>query len=296
MRDRVLDDAIVGTVTIGGDLTVRRLGFGSMRISGARNAEGVRDRDEARRLVRRVVDRGVNLLDTANIYGYGESEEIIAEALYPYPKDLVITTKAGFKPAKILNGHTSLPPKGDPAHIIEECEKSLRRLRVDCIDLYQVHTPDPNFAYDETLGAFVQLQQQGKVRHIGVSNVSVKQLQIALDMFPVASVQNRYNVGDIASARVLAECDARGIAFMPWAPIIGGSPAAAAVAEVVDHVAATQGASAQQVSLQWLLHRSPNMLPIPGTSQITHAEQNIDAAWLALSADELTAIDRAAGV
>ena len=292
MSERALDDATVGTVAIG-DLTVRRLGFGSMRISGARNPEGVRDRDTARQLVRRVVDRGVNLIDTANIYGYGESEEIIAEALYPYPKDLVITTKAGFKPAKILKGHATLPAKGDPAHIIEECEKSLRRLRVDCIDLYQMHVPDPNYAYDETLSAFVQLQQQGKVRHIGVSNVSVMQLKLALKMFPVASVENRYNAADRDSDAVLAECEVRGIAFMPWAPIILGSPK---VAEVVAHIAADHGATAQQVSLQWLLHRSPLMVPIPGTSQVSHADENIDAAWLEMSSDELASIDQAAGV
>ena len=293
MSDRVLDDATVGTVTIGGDLTVRRLGFGSMRISGARNAEGVRDRDTARQLVRRVVDRGVNLIDTANIYGYGESEEIIAEALYPYPKDLVITTKAGFKPAKILKGHATLPALGDPAHIIEECEKSLRRLRVDCIDLYQMHVPDPNYAYADTLGAFLQLQQQGKVRHIGVSNVSVMQLNLALEMFPVASVENRYNAADRDSDAVLAECETRGIAFMPWAPIILGSPK---VGTVVDFIASAHGATAQQVSLQWLLHRSPVMLPIPGTSQVAHADENVDAAWLQLSAADLAAIDHAAGV
>ncbi|MDO8389573.1 MAG: aldo/keto reductase [Actinomycetota bacterium] len=291
MSTRVLDDATVGTVRIG-DLTVRRLGFGAMRISGALDANGVRDRDTARQLVRRVVDRGVNLIDTANIYGYGESEEIIAEALYPYPKDLVITTKAGFKPAKILKGHATLPPKGDPAHIIEECEKSLRRLRVDCIDLYQVHTPDPNHAYDDTLGAFVQLQQQGKVRHIGISNVSVMQLTLALELFPVASVENRYNAADRGSDRVLAECEARGIAFMPWAPVILGTPK---VGAVVDSIAAAHGATAQQVSLQWLLHRSPVMLPIPGTSQLAHADENIDAGWLALSTDELALIDGTVG-
>ena len=159
MTTRTLTDASVGTFTIGGDLTVRRLGFGAMRISSARNAEGVRDRETARRLIRRVVDRGVNFIDTANIYGYGESEEIIAEALHPYPDDLVITTKAGYLPGKIKPGHITLPPKGDPDHIRTECDQSLRRLRVDTIDLYQVHTPDPSVPYDETIGAFVELQQ-----------------------------------------------------------------------------------------------------------------------------------------
>src|SRR5262245_7693834 len=159
MADRTLSDDAVGTFTIGGELTVRRLGFGAMRISGARSADGVRDRETARQLVRRVVERGVNLIDTANIYGYGESEEIIAEALHPYPDDLVIATKAGYRPGKILPGHVTLPPLGDPAHIKAECDASLRRLRIDVIDLYQVHAPDPTIPYADTIGAFVELQQ-----------------------------------------------------------------------------------------------------------------------------------------
>ncbi|MDO8361576.1 MAG: aldo/keto reductase [Actinomycetota bacterium] len=291
--ERVLDDTSVGTVTIGGDLTVRRLGFGSMRISGARNAEGARDRDEARRLIRQVVDRGVNFIDTANIYGYGESEEIIAEALHPYPAGLVITTKAGFKPGKIMKGHATLPPSGHPDHIIAECEGSLRRLRVDVIDLYQMHVPDPNYPYDETLGAFVQLQQQGKIRHIGISNVSLAQLDFAQSLLTVASVENRYNAADRDADLVLAACRERGIAFIPWAPIILNTDR---VSGAVAAIAAAHGAGGQQVALQWLLQRSPNMVPIPGTSQITHANENIDAAWLQLSDDDLAAIDAAAGV
>jgi pyridoxine 4-dehydrogenase len=167
-----LDDTTVGTVDIAG-WTVRRLGFGAMRISGARNGEGMRDREVARALVRRVVDRGINLIDTANIYGYGESEEIIADALHPYPADLLITTKAGFKPGKIAPGKASLPPLGTPEHIREECEKSLRRLRVDAIDLYQVHVPDPAVPYEDTVGVFADLQREGKVRHVGVCPTSV---------------------------------------------------------------------------------------------------------------------------
>jgi len=288
---RVLADDTVGTFPIGGDLTVRRLGFGAMRISGARNAEGVRDRDEARRLIRQVVDRGVNFIDTANIYGYGQSEEIIAEALYPYPSDLVITTKAGFKPAKIMRGHATLPVSGHPDHIREECEKSLVRLRVEAIDLYQMHVPDPNIPYDETLGAFVELQHAGKVRHIGISNVSLEQLDLAAAMFSVASVENRYNAGDLNAGRVLAACVERGIAFLPWAPIIMDSDR---VGSVVAGIAAAHGATTQQVALQWLLQRAPNIIPIPGTSQVSHADENIDAAWLALDAADIAAIDAAA--
>ena len=200
MTERILTDDAVGTFTIGGDLTVRRLGFGAMRISGARDSAGVRDRSTARHLIRRVVERGVNFIDTANIYGYGESEEIIAEALHPYPDDLVITTKAGYLPGKIQRGHITLPAKGDPAHIREECDKSLRRLRVDTIDLYQVHAPDPFVPYDETIGAFVELQQAGKIRHIGISNETpwgtMRYLQLAEERrWPrIQSVQNPYNL------------------------------------------------------------------------------------------------------
>src|SRR5271170_2377540 len=204
-----LDDATVGTVDIAG-WTARRLGFGAMRISGARNAEGGRDREVARALVQRAVDRGVNLIDTANIYGYGESEGIIAEALRPYPEDLLITTKAGFKPGKIAPGETSLPPLGDPDHIREECEKSLRRLRVDAIDLYQVHVPDPAVPYEDTVGAFADLQREGKVRHVGVSNVSAEQLAVAQSICEVVTVENRYNVGDRASEGVMALCEKQG--------------------------------------------------------------------------------------
>lgn len=292
MGERVLTDDTVGTFSIAGDLEVRRLGFGAMRISGARNADGVRDRDEARRLVRRVVERGVNFLDTANIYGYGQSEEIIAEALYPYPDDLVITTKAGFKPAKILSGHVTLPTAGHPDHIREECDKSLRRLRLETIDLYQVHHPDPTVPYDETIGAFVELQQAGKVRHIGISNVTAEQLTFAQKVCSVASVQNRYNAGDRTSEAVLDACTDQGIAFLPWAPIlVGQSRTNAALAEI----GTAHGATAHQVALQWLLHRSPNIIPIPGTSQSPHADGNIDAAWLRLDPAELARIDQASG-
>jgi aryl-alcohol dehydrogenase-like predicted oxidoreductase len=290
---RTLADDTVGTFTIAGELTVRRLGFGAMRISGARNAEGARDRDEARTIVRRVVDRGVNFIDTANIYGYGESEEIIAEALHPYPDDLVITTKAGYLPAKIQKGQVTLPPSGDPAHIKAECDKSLQRLRLDAIPLYQVHAPDPHVPYDETIGAFVELQRAGKVRHIGISNVTAGQLAFAQGCCTVASVQNRFNAGDHTSEGVLDACTEQGIAFMPWAPIILPHRR---VGRTVADIAAAHGATSQQVALQWLLRRAPNVLPIPGTSQVGHAEENIDGAWLQLTETELARINEAAGV
>jgi aryl-alcohol dehydrogenase-like predicted oxidoreductase len=289
---RVLTDDSVGTLLIGGDLTVRRLGFGAMRISAARNEAGARDRDEARRIVRRVVDRGINFIDTANIYGYGESEEIIAEALHPYPDDVVIATKAGYRPGKIMPGHVTLPPHGHPDHIHDECDKSLRRLRRDVIDLYQVHAPDPTIPYEDTIGAFVELQQAGKIRHIGVSNVTADQLAYAQARCVVVSVQNRYNAGDRNSDSVLDACTEQDIAFMPWAPVILPGRR---VRTVTQEIADARGATVQQVALQWLLHRSPVMLPIPGTSQWSHADSNIDAAWVMLDDTDVARIDEAAG-
>ncbi|MEY2570177.1 MAG: pyridoxine 4-dehydrogenase [Acidimicrobiaceae bacterium] len=281
--------ADVGTVTFG-DIAVGRLGFGAMRISGARDADGVRSRDEARRLCRAVADRGVELFDTANIYGYGKSEEIIAEALHPYD-GLLVATKAGFRPGKIAPGATSLPPEGRPERIKEECDKSLQRLRIDVIDVYQVHVPDPDVPYEDTVGAFVELQQAGKVRHIGVCNVSVEQLALARSLCDVVSVQNRYNAGDRASEAVLEACERDGIPFLPWGPLLVGD----AMTARLEVVAAAHEATIGQVSLAWLLQRSPVMAPIPGTSKVDHAEQNVDAATVALSDDEAAEIGRRSG-
>ena len=288
---RTLDDATVGTVDIAG-WTVRRLGFGAMRISGARNAEGDRDREVARALVRRVVERGVNLIDTANIYGYGESEEIIAEALHPYPEDLLITTKAGFKPGKIAPGETSLPPLGSPDHIREECEKSLRRLRVDAIDVYQVHVPDPAVPYEDTVGAFAELQREGKVRHIGVSNVSPEQLAVAQSICEVVTVENRYNVGDRASEAMVALCEQQGIVFFPWQPV---APVDEGVRSALAAVAQAHGVSFQQVALAWLLAHSASVVPIPGTTNIDHLDDNVDAAWLSLDDSDIAMLNAVAG-
>ncbi|MCW2525671.1 MAG: putative oxidoreductase [Pseudonocardiales bacterium] len=289
--NKVLDASTVGSVSIGGDITVGRLGFGAMRISGARNGEGVRDRDVARALVRRVVERGVTFIDTADIYGYGQSEEIIAEALSPYADDLLIATKAGFEPRKMLPGENSLPPSGHPDHIKAQCDKSLARLGVDQLDLYQVHVPDPKVPYADTVGAFVELQQAGKVRHIGVSNVSAEQLALAQTLCTVVSVQNKYNAGERNSDEVLAICESSGIPFIPWQPMVVGDAAKAAVAAV----AAEHGATSEQVALAWLLQRSPILLPIPGTSNVSHLDANIDAAWLKLSESDVARLD-AAGV
>jgi aryl-alcohol dehydrogenase-like predicted oxidoreductase len=285
-----MDDLTTGTVAIG-DLRVRRLGYGAMRVSGARNAAGARDRAEAVRIYRRAYDRGVNFIDTANIYGYGESEEILAEALHPYPADLVIGTKAGFRPGKIVPGQTSLPPLGHPGHIKEECDKSLRRLRVDHIDLYQVHVPDPVVPYEDTVGALAELQQAGKVRHIGVSNVTLEQLAVARSLCTVVSVQNAYNAGTRVSEGLLAACEEAGMAFLPWKPIqLEGTPAAAAAGQIAGERSITR----QQVALAWALAHSRAMLPIPGTSKLPHLDANIDAAFIELSSDEIARLESAA--
>jgi pyridoxine 4-dehydrogenase len=290
MTQRTLDDGTAGTITMG-DLTVRRLGFGAMRISSARNAAGEIDRDEAVKLCRRVYERGVNFIDAANIYGYGECETILAEALHPYPDDLVIATKAGFKPGRLEPGMRSLPPLGRPEHIKEECEKSLRRLKVDCIDLYQIHVPDPDVPYEDTVGAFVDLQKEGKVRRIGVSNVSLEQLAVARALCDVVSVQNRYNLGDRVSEQVLEVCEAGGIAFLPYRPVIlKNTPGET----VTNEIAAAKHALSQQIALAWLLRHSPWMLPIPGTSKIAHLDENVDAAWVRLSDAEMERLDQAA--
>ena len=290
MEKRTLDDTTVGTIKLG-DLSVRRLGFGAMRISSARNADGKPDRDEAIKLSRRVYERGVNFFDVADIYGYGECEKILAEALYPYPKDLVIGTKAGFKPIRMEPGMTSLPPFGPPAHIKAQCEQSLKSLKVDCIDLYQMHVPDPDVPYAETVGAFAELQKEGKVRHIGVSNVSVEQLAIARSVCEVVSVQNRYNLGLRASEEVLEICQRDGIAFMPYRPVdLRKNPAE----DLTQTIATEKGALSQQVALAWLLRHSKAMLPIPGTSKTAHADENIDAAWVNLTDAEMARLDEAA--
>jgi len=304
-EERRLDDETVGTVRLAGKV-VRRLGFGAMRVSGARNSEGVRDRDEAIRLYRRVYERGVNFIDVANIYGYGECEEILPEALYPYPEDLLIGTKAGFRPGKIEPGQRSLPPLGRPEHIKEECDRSLKRLRLDCIDLYQVHVPDPDVPYEDTVGAFVELQRDGKIRHIGVSNVSVEQLTVAQSLCEVVSVQNAYNVARRGAEDVLQACQAQGIVFIPHSPNIlstrgvpygstGAVEGSVSPTEaLVEEIAASHGVSSQQVAVAWLLAHSPVMVPIPGTSKVAHADDNIDAGWLRLTSDDLGRLDAAA--
>ena len=280
------DDALGGTFLLGGDLPVRRLGYGAMRITGRGIWGDPPDREAAKALLRRVVDLGITLIDTADSYGPHVSEELIAEALHPYPDDLVIATKGGL----LRTGPGQWPTDGRPEHLKEVCEGSLRRLRVDRIDLYQMHRPDPGVPYEESMGAMAELQAAGKVRHVGVSNVSVDELATARSIVPVVSVQNRYNLADRESEDVLQVCERDGLAFLPWFPLATGD--LAKPGSVLDDVATRLGVPPGQVALAWLLHHSPVDLPIPGTSSVAHLEENVAAAELELSPEDVAALDR----
>jgi pyridoxine 4-dehydrogenase len=276
--------AAAGTIEIGGDLVVNRLGFGAMRITGNGIWGEPPDLDQAKATLRRAVELGVNFIDTADSYGPEVSEELIADALYPYPDDLVIATKGGL----LRPGPGRWDPDGRPEHLREACEGSLRRLRLDQIPLYQLHRPDPAVPYAESVGTLLQLKDEGKIRHIGISNVSEAQLQAAEQITPVVSVQNRYNAADRHSEAMVDTCEVEQIAFLPWAPIqqAESNPAVAAAAKRHD-------ASARQIVLAWLLARSPQMLPIPGTGSPEHVETNVAAASIELSPDEIAAITQA---
>jgi pyridoxine 4-dehydrogenase len=272
--------AAAGTIEIGGDLVVRRMGFGAMRITGEGIWGDPADLDQAKATLRKVVELGVNFIDTADSYGPEVSERLIAEALYPYPEDLVIATKGGLE----RPGPGVWTDNGKPEHLREACEGSLRRLRLEQIPLYQFHRPDHTVPLEESLGMLVQLKDEGKIRHIGVSNVSEEQLRAAQKVTPVVSVQNRYNVTDRVSDAVLDVCELEEITFLPWAPIQQtDNPAVAEVAR-------RHGASERQIVLAWLLARSSHVLPIPGTGSPEHAEENVAAASIELEDAEYHAI------
>ena len=273
--------AAAGTIEIGGDMVVHRIGFGAMRITGPGIWGDPPDLEQARATLRRVVELGVNFIDTANSYGPEVSERLIGETLYPYPDDLVIATKGGLR----RPGPGRWDADGRPEYLREACEDSLRRLRLDRIPLYQLHRPDPQVPLAESLGALVQLKDEGKIRHIGVSNVSEDQLRQAQRITPVVSVQNRYNAADRGSEPVLEVCELEQIAFLPWAPIqqADTNPAVAEAAKRHD-------AGPRQIVLAWLLARSRQVLPIPGTGSPEHAEDNIAAASIELSPGEIAAI------
>jgi pyridoxine 4-dehydrogenase len=282
--------AAAGTLTLGGDLSVYRLGFGAMRLTGAGIWGEPRDAAEARRVLRRAVELGINFIDTADAYGPEVSEHLIAEVLHPYPPGLVIATKGGL----VRPGPSQWVPDGRPAHLREACEASLKRLKLSRIDLYQFHRIDPKVPLEDSMGELARLQQEGKIRHVGVSNFSVEELARARRVVPVVSLQNRYNVTDRSSADVLAVCERDHLAFIPWAPIARGSAGelerGGGGSKALEALARTHSISVFQAAIAWLLAKSPAMLPIPGTSSVAHLEEDVAAAGIKLSPAELTAI------
>lgn len=283
--------ALSGTFLIGGDLPVHRLGYGTMRLVGDGAWGEPNDPSQAHRVLRRAVDLGVTLIDTADAYGPEIAERLIAEALHPYPPGLVVATKGGIT----RQGPAKTEYVGRAGYLIQCVEMSLRRLKLERIELYQLHRIDPRTPLEESLGALKRMQEQGKIRHIGLSEVIPAEIEEAGEIVQVVSVQNRYSLADRRHDETLAYCEREGIAFLPWYPMAGGKmlkpdhPSAQKLAEV----AARHGASTAQLSVAWLLQRSPVMLPIPGTSRIPHLEQNIAAAGLKLTPADLVAIESA---
>jgi pyridoxine 4-dehydrogenase len=278
-----------GTFRIGGDLEVRRLGFGAMRITGRGVWGEPRDKDEAIRVLRRAAALGTTFIDTADSYGPEVSERLIAEALHPYPADLVIATKGGF----VRQGPDQWTEDGRPEHLRAACEASLRRLRVDRIDLYQLHRIDPKVPADDQIGALAALQAEGKIRHIGLSEVGVTQIERARRRMPIVSVQNRYSLTDRTHEKVVDYCEREGIGFIPWYPLGAGD--LTAPGGPLEQAAARTGLTTAQLAIKWLLWRSPVMLPIPGTSSVAHLEENIATASLAVDDDERRALGEPSG-
>ena len=277
--------ATTDTFAIGGDLPVHRLGYGAMQITGKGIWGPPADRDEALAVLRRAVELGVDFIDTADSYGPGISEELIAEALHPYPAHLVIATKAGFTRTGPGKWHVL----GFPEYLKQQAELSLRRLRVDTIDLFQLHRVDTRIPLAEQLGALVELQQEGKIGRIGLSEVTVAQLEEALTITPIATVQNLYNVGNRTSEPLLDVCAERGIGFVPWFPVQTGD--LAALGGPLTDLSAATGHTPAQLALAWLLARSPVMLPIPGTKSVAHLEENCAASSITLDTATLAALD-----
>jgi pyridoxine 4-dehydrogenase len=281
--DRTAEAA--GAVSLGGELEVRRMGFGAMRITGEGIWGDPPNPEAARGVVRRAVELGVNFIDTADSYGPEISERLIAEALHPYPDGVVIATKGGFT----RPGRSQWEVDGRPEHLREACEGSLRRLRLDAIDVYQLHRVDPRVDLEDSVGALAELRDEGKIRHVGLSNVDEAQLERARGIVPIVSVQNRYNVAERDSEPLVDLCARDGLAFIPYFPLVAGW--------VDEHggpwerVARAHGATSAQIALAWLLHRSPAMLPIPGTSSVSHLEEDVAAASIRLSDDEFASLD-----
>jgi len=278
-----------GTFALGGDLHINRLGFGAMRITG----EGIwgepKDAENAKRVLRRALELGVNFIDTADSYGPEVSERLIAEALHPYPSDLVIATKGGLT----RSGPNRWAPVGRPEYLRQCVEMSLRRLRVERVDLWQLHRIDPKVPVEESLGAIKELQKQGKIRHIGLSEVVPAEIERATRTVAIVSVQNLYNVSERKYESTLEYCEKNNLGFIPWFPVAAG--ALARRGGILDTAAKRHSATVAQLSIAWLLHRSPVMLPIPGTSSVEHLEENIASGAVELSADEWKAIEHDAG-
>jgi pyridoxine 4-dehydrogenase len=283
-----LTAAASGTFTIGEDLTVNRLGFGAMRIT----AKGVwgepKDHEEAIRVLQRAVELGVDFIDTADSYGPEVSERLIAEALHPYPANLVIATKAGFD----RPGPDKWKMNGNPEHLRKACEGSLKRLKVDRIDLYQLHRIDPAYPAEDQIGTFADLQKEGKIKHIGLSEVNVAQVKHARGLVDIATVQNRYSVADRAAEDVLQYCEQEEIAFIPWFPL--GAGKLAEPGGPLERMAKDLRVTTSQLALAWLLWRSPVMLPIPGTSSVKHLEENIGAASVKVEDEKMDALGKVA--
>ncbi len=283
-----------GTFTIGGDLKVYRLGFGSMRLTGPGIWGPPANKQEAIAVLRRALELGINLIDTANAYGPEVSENLIAEALYPYPQDLVIATKAGL----VRPGPDQWVPDGRPEHLRAALEGSLRRLRLDHIDVYQFHRPDPRVPFEVSVGEFAKMREEGKIRHVGLSNVTIEQLARAQKIVPIVTVQNHYNLANRESEDMTAEqseamvdiCARQGIGFIPWFPLATGE--LARQGGLLDQIAQRHNAKPSQIAIAWLLQRSSPMLPIPGTSSVKHLEENVMGAMIKLTQEEFNAIDR----
>ncbi len=281
-----------GTLTLGGDLKVYRLGFGAMRLTG----EGIwgppADKQEALAVLKRSLELGINLIDTADSYGPEVSEELIAEALYPYPQDLVIATKGGL----LRTGPGQWPLDGRPEHLREALEGSLKRLRLDRIDIYQFHRPDPKVPFEESVGEVARMREEGKIRHVGLSNITVEELGRAQKIVPIITVQNHYNLSKRQSERMNGQqseemidiCAQQGIGFIPWSPLENISQAS----DELKQIAKQHNAQPSQIALAWLLQRSRTMLPIPGTSTVKHLEENVQGAILKLTQEEFDTIDQ----
>jgi aryl-alcohol dehydrogenase-like predicted oxidoreductase len=284
MNAKEISVNLTGSVLLGGEVSVHRLGFGAMRLTG----EGIwgppKDRNEAIRVLRRATELGVNFIDTADSYGPQISEELIAEALFPYPTDLVIATKGGWnRPGPNQWTHNAIP-----SHLRQAVEGSLKRLKLERIDVYQLHAPDPVVPFDDSVGTLAQLKSEGKIRLVGLSNVTQEHIERARRIVPIVSVQNRYSFADREWDYVVDYCERNGIAFIPWFPLGAGRVAG----EVLNQVARSHQASPHQVALAWLLKRSPIMLPIPGTSSVKHLEENVAAAPLRLTDEEYEKLKR----